>query len=106
MDGFVDISFVVDKQCAVYILYLNQQLVYIGKTTNIIQRVRQHRAHGKIKFNRVLVQFCSKHELDGLEFTLISEHKPPYNKTRIGPKPSIKIDLESLGFIIPIRRRI
>jgi predicted GIY-YIG superfamily endonuclease len=66
----------------VYLLYLNDKLVYVGKTTRPIEiRVKYH-ANNSIKiFDSFKVIDCSSEkEMNELEAKLIFKHIPKYNK--------------------------
>lgn len=62
-------------------------IVYIGKSENIVMRIKQHgtfsgseEKFGKYKDAKVYVHRCaSKHEMDALEIILIEKYKPELN---------------------------
>lgn len=61
------------------------RVVYIGKSINVLQRVKQHEAEEKFsqyKDAEIYLHRCpSKHEMDALEVILIEKHKPELNVT-------------------------
>ncbi len=62
----------------VYFLFDGDELVYIGKTTNLYYRIGQHVADGYKKFDRFEV--FETDDQDRLEEFLIRLLKPKYNK--------------------------
>ena len=64
----------------VYFLALKDEVVYVGQSITVIQRVKQHRSDGKI-FDRVYGLPCPRNELDYLESRFIRTLKPILNKT-------------------------
>jgi len=61
----------------IYFLFLDKQLVYIGKTTNYPSRVMQHKDK---HFNRMRFIECDTKNLDNYERRLIKLFKPLFNK--------------------------
>ena len=60
---------------------INKEIVYIGQTTSLAQRVRQH-THDKLQkfFGTIYYVKCgSKEEMDFLEKVLINYYKPKFN---------------------------
>ena len=64
----------------VYFLALKDEVVYVGQSITVIQRVKQHRSDGK-NFDRVYGIPCPRNELDYLENKFIKTLKPILNKT-------------------------
>lgn len=77
---FTDVSdILLDRHC-VYMLYSDNELVYIGMTTKLYNRVNEHRRKGKFAFNRVLVKYVEDEtQANALEYTLIRDLQPRYN---------------------------
>jgi hypothetical protein len=100
----------------VYMLVWRGRVVYVGQSINLFSRLARHRTNyenhlkGKrvpasgspneyraIAFDKALVKFCKREELDRLELELIAKHKPELNILLRDRRP-IKIDLGKLGF--------
>lgn len=78
---------------AVYWLYYDNKLVYVGKSTNLFSRLGNHarrsaKLRGQtawilgdsgVKFNRVMVWWCTIEELHALELQHIRAYRPPGN---------------------------
>lgn len=62
-----------------YFLLLRDEVVYIGKSIDIISRISQHAADGK-EFDEYTYMLCSMDDLDGLEARLITHFQPRFNK--------------------------
>lgn len=78
----IDISLLCKTISGVYILYKNEQIVYIGRAKNMIVRIIQHRimkARGKFDFNGVKIIPCEGFEMKKLESDLIRHYNPSYN---------------------------
>lgn len=87
----------------------NDRIVYIGKTINLDQRIKQHSSYKDIdkKFQQypdanIYIHKCaSKHEMDALEILLIEKYKPDLNvtaKTDNALTVSIGDDLEWIDY--------
>lgn len=62
----------------VYVLIDNNKIVYVGRSTNLKARLRQHRKD-KV-FDRFEYKICANHnEMKDLEALLIQQFKPKYN---------------------------
>ena len=105
LDGFIEVN----DSHAVYLLYWDRKLMYIGQSKNYLARIIAHKS--VFEFNRVYVRFCSKEAAEALEAKLIRELKPARNKTfaknthfaSYGLPP---LDLEKIGLPIRTMRRI
>ena len=65
----------------VYKLVLHGEIVYIGQSTNIIQRVYSHRLDKEKDFNEVIIEEIPANDYMNLtEFKQIVKHKPKLNK--------------------------
>src|SRR5882672_6024669 len=102
MMGFRDVTWLADDLAGVYLLYWSDELLYVGKSLHIASRVRTHKESKIIHFNRVLIQLCGRKKMDALEYKLITQFKPPYNKAGV-KDPYVEVpadfDLEALGLI-------
>ena len=63
--------------CCVYFLWHNEDLVYIGKSSNGLKRVWEH---SNKEYTHYSYHQCKPELLDILEQTYIQIHKPPMNK--------------------------
>lgn len=95
-----DITHLFEHVSGVYILYENNIIVYIGQSTNIVQRVNKHRSDNRFCFDKVLVHWCTSDELDTLEFKYINQHRPKFNRTNLGSTFGSELDLVSVGIDI------
>ena len=92
LDEFANVSAVL--RCGVYALVLKGQVVYVGKSKNMLTRVYTHRnlwstRRSKHKLNfiptkgilydEVHVRPCSLEDIDDLEQAMIAKYKPRYN---------------------------
>jgi excinuclease UvrABC nuclease subunit len=66
----------------VYALLYDQELVYIGKTSNVPIRVYEHRRLNQIIFDEVMVKWCHVNYLDIYEEEAIAHFRPRYNSMR------------------------
>jgi len=67
----------------VYYLWLGPDLVYVGKTTNLGQRITTHINSPK-RFDRVTYQaMADEQSMKAREKAEIRRHLPPYNKSGI-----------------------
>lgn len=62
---------------AVYFLINDNEVVYVGKTSNGLKRIMQH---NKKTFNKYSFFECDKEKLDFYEDYYIMEYQPKYNK--------------------------
>lgn len=64
----------------VYFLVQNNEIVYIGATTRLNNRINQHRKENIKKFTDVYCIEVKKSELSNIEGKFISKYRPKYNK--------------------------
>jgi len=76
----IDIDFFENGFSGVYILYQDEEVVYVGQSRFIFNRIQTHILDRDKKFNYVEFMFFPKDRLDDLEMFLIKKHKPKYNK--------------------------
>lgn len=68
------------NRAAIYYLKFDDEIVYIGQTKSLMQRISAHHGDGK-QFNAVEYETPSPDvDLDLRESRLILKHKPVYNK--------------------------
>jgi hypothetical protein len=73
------------EYCGVYFLIDCQEIVYVGKSINVKNRLRQHSESGQYgmeyekNFNRFFFINCQLEELDELEAYYILKFRPKYN---------------------------
>lgn len=93
-EGFYDASSLL--RCGVYALTLKGEIVYIGRSIRLYERLYAHahaiksrraRLHGGVKrilFDGVVIRPCALEEVESLEARLIREYKPKHNTRLIG----------------------
>ena len=69
--------------CGVYFLLWENEIIYIGQSTNIIQRICSHVTEGKKGFDRVLYLPCPQGLLDHYERQLIRHIRPCHNRQHL-----------------------
>ncbi len=71
------------NQIGIYFLFYNNELLYIGETTKLLDRLYTHKCgyknRIKINFNQFSIINCDKSKLDILEKKYIELLKPKYN---------------------------
>jgi excinuclease UvrABC nuclease subunit len=112
LEGFVNYSALL--HCGVYALVKRKEVVYIGQSKSIGERLRTHWRQRKggsrkvgfakrvmvgIAFDEIWVQACMLGELDTLEAAMIKKYQPKFNVRHMPPKPSI--DLQMLIEMMP-----
>lgn len=95
MDGFADVTRLINDGPGIYALWLGDDCIYIGKSSQVYKRIRQHRANGLFEFNRVMVLFCAGDELDKLEYQAIQHYKPVRNKQSTA-EITVKVPMDAL----------
>jgi hypothetical protein len=70
-----------DSVVGVYFLLHDDAVVYVGKSTDCLRRLSQHRTEGAKVFNRVYLAQCVAAELDRLEALYIDKYRPRYNSS-------------------------
>jgi hypothetical protein len=75
-DDFIDISFMLNP--GVYALVFNGEVVYIGMSTRLLGRFREH--INKVPFSQVYIKFCAADAVSELEAELIAKYRPKYNR--------------------------
>lgn len=70
-----------DCVCGIYFLLLNDEVVYVGQSTDVLRRFSQHRQEGTKEFNRVYIVQCQPVELERLEAMYIDKYRPKHNAT-------------------------
>lgn len=73
------------KEIFVYLLLKNKKVVYVGQTTNGLNRIKQHKKNKEKDFDDFKIIKCTKRELNELENFYIIKYKPKYNK-KINPE--------------------
>ena len=64
----------------IYHLLLDGVVVYVGKTTSVINRLKSHKGQNEKKYDEVEFFSVSGDDVDFTEFAEILEHQPIYNK--------------------------
>lgn len=68
----------------IYALLKGDSVVYIGKSENITNRIKDHVKAREKDFDSYSVIACKHDELDDLEMFMIFKYKPRYNKQMTG----------------------
>jgi len=74
--------------CGIYFLIHNDDIVYIGQSIDIPNRIRQHRGH--YPFDKVHYLEVNKNELTRIEKEYILKYTPRYNKTYLDKNKDTK----------------
>jgi hypothetical protein len=70
-----------DRIAGIYFLLRDDQIVYVGRSTNIMVRLSNHRFEATKEFNRVFVVECPVANMDRMERMYIDKFKPIYNES-------------------------
>lgn len=105
MDKFEDATELLAERSGVYMLYLDETLVYVGKSRHVPGRVMEHKREKRLRFNRITVCWCKGADMDGLEFRMIRAMQPSHNIVNVGPNVT-KIDLSRFDKYRPFKRRL
>lgn len=82
-------------EAGIYVLYRNKDIIYIGKSKNIFNRLKGH--SDKEFTNAKSIIFKDLGNIDLYEPYLIKKYKPTYNKEFIGEERTIKLpEIENL----------
>jgi hypothetical protein len=114
-EGFVVAPNVVSP-IGIYLLLREKEVLYVGKSRNVYNRLAQHYMSKKrgrvlrsaalrgdkgvgvpIPFTHVLVRFCPPTLLDELEARYINEFKPEFNTVIPVRREKVDIDLEAMA---------
>jgi hypothetical protein len=74
----------------IYFLMQDEQVVYVGQSTNVYQRIIQHKEMKKIPFSHALWYEVAPPDLISVEYYWISRLRPPHNN---GNKARINSEL-------------
>lgn len=69
-----------EKETFVYFLLKNKKIVYVGQTTNGLNRIKQHLLDCNKDFDDFKILKCDESELEELESNYIIKYNPIYNK--------------------------
>lgn len=72
-------------KCGVYFLIKNDEIVYVGRTADLVRRLETHKRWKD--FDRVFYIECPREELNELEKRYIRKFAPPGQKIPKEPKP-------------------
>lgn len=118
LEGFTDASTIL--RAGVYALVYRSQVVYVGKSKNMLTRVYTHKSMWSAKrsrnapkwipikgvlFDEVHIQPCSLELIDSLEQAMIARYRPKYNIKHNGEAPTrslgpIPIKVNGIALII------
>ena len=68
------------KETFVYFLLKNKKIVYVGQTTNGLNRIKEHLLNCNKDFDDFKILKCDESELNELENNYIIKYNPKYNK--------------------------
>lgn len=71
-----------ERFCGIYFLIAQQEIIYIGQSTNVFYRIQQHLEHKKFDSFAFLPCANDKRELDRLESIYIHRFRPRLNGWR------------------------
>lgn len=74
--------------CGIYFLIRDGEIKYVGQSVDIFKRIREHRQHAYIKFDRFSMIPVRKEKLTEVETWYIQHFRPEYNRVRKQPRPS------------------
>lgn len=80
--------------CGVYFLILNNEIVYVGQSINIISRIMAHNADANKTFDSVSYIKCEKEKLDAIESYYINKFLPLQNGNSKGYKKHAPLSYE------------
>lgn len=98
-EGLISWGFVEHNRyaCAVYVLLFQGKPIYVGRTTDVFQRLGQHLRSRKHYFDDVYLYYCEESELLTLERETIQRLQPPGNIHLKGPpKYTTRLELSDL----------
>lgn len=65
--------------CGIYFLILDDEIVYVGSSINLLARLSTHLAERKMRFNRISFVICAEADVRKTEYAYIRTLKPLYN---------------------------
>lgn len=78
----------------VYLLKDKGDIVYVGKSINIISRIKDHKREKLKRFDSYSIIKCETSELDNIEAQMIWHYQPVHNIDYISNKYVIKTPLQ------------
>jgi hypothetical protein len=88
--------------CGVYFLIKDLSIVYVGKSSNIHQRIATHVQDKAKEFDRVFILPCPEPECSRLEAHYITRFNPKYNKNNELSKYKFSPSVPAVVFKSPI----
>ncbi len=88
LDKKIPIDDIETRRPGVYFLIRENKVVYVGKSNDMIQRLRSHMADQRMEFTHVtmLKLDSDEFELDIMEKMMIRKFKPPKNRDSMSRK--------------------
>lgn len=80
----------------VYKLIYEGEVVYVGRSRNIANRLRDHRKARRFRFTEVVVCLCDEIRAEKLERETIHLHQPRHNVSR--PYVCTNVDIDRAAF--------
>ena len=101
----INVSELYQEECYLYILFLDNKIVYVGQSVNVLGRVKTHFRKGLYSKNFDFYSFIAfseiKHlynSIDDAEADFICKYRPFYNKTI--PKNNLWVSLKKISKLI------
>ena len=82
--------------CGVYVLMRGEEVLYVGRSTQVEARVLHHRLVRGLDFDRVFVSACSSDDLGRLEVEAIRRFRPTLNVQHNPAAPPLGGDPETV----------
>jgi hypothetical protein len=77
IDDILETSMEIPKTCGIYFLINNNEIVYVGQSINIHQRLQKHLYEKQ--FDKINIIPCERFELNRMESLYINKFKPKLN---------------------------
>ena len=99
MLDYEDITPLLEKRSGIYVLFDRDEIVYIGKSLDVLIRVHTHKRDLRFGFTKAYVRWCQPHQLDRLEADMINAYQPKYNRLLYVANDRMKISLSDMIMI-------
>jgi len=80
-NSIINSSMPYKKSCGIYFLIKDYEIIYVGKSTSVYNRIEAHNKDCNKDFDKWCYVLCDKDKLDDLEAEYIIEFKPKLNCT-------------------------
>jgi len=86
----MEASVPIGANCGVYFLICDRQIMYVGKSLDVLDRLSKHRRAGRV-FDSYSYISCSPADVGRLESLYINAFLPPWNGVTPPLEPSIRV---------------